>query len=73
MSPPKHIQDYSKPQANDSSAIDTTLQVSSFVLQVLQDGAQFSPVPFLQDAAGVALTILNAVQVRFCVEVTSTC
>jgi len=56
------VQDYSRPEAKDTSVVDTTLQVSSFVLQVLQDGAKFAPVPFLQDAAGVALTILNAAQ-----------
>lgn len=57
-------QNDTKAEAKASGLLDTTLEVSSLVLKTLQDGAQFAPVPFLQDAAGVALEILNAVQVR---------
>lgn len=38
---------------------------TSLALSTLQDAASLAPVPYLSEAAGLALGIWNAVQVRF--------
>ncbi|TFK61868.1 hypothetical protein BDN72DRAFT_903720 [Pluteus cervinus] len=45
-----------------SSKSDALLQVSSLVVSTLKDAASYAPIPGLQQAAGIALTILDAAQ-----------
>ncbi|KAF8987254.1 hypothetical protein BDQ17DRAFT_1258778 [Cyathus striatus] len=52
---------YNEPVDEKRSIVDTGLEISSLVLTTLQDAAQFAPVPYLQDAASLALSILNMV------------
>lgn len=40
---------------------DKFLQGGSFLLTLVQDAAQYAPVPYLQDAAGSVLYIFNAI------------
>jgi hypothetical protein len=47
----------SKPQ-------DLTLDTSDPVLTVVRDAARTAPLPYLQDAATLALVIVNVIQVR---------
>ena len=49
--------------SKSSKAVDTTLIVSEAVLSALGNAAGFAPIPFLREAAGSALSILQAVQV----------
>ncbi|KAF8626478.1 hypothetical protein AX17_006534 [Amanita inopinata Kibby_2008] len=43
-------------------AVDAAMDVTTVVLKTLTDVAKFSPVPYLSDAAGLALAILSIVQ-----------
>jgi hypothetical protein len=52
--------------SHTSERLDTALEVSSFVLATLKDAATLSSVPFLREAAGLALGILDSVQVGAC-------
>ncbi|KAF8995813.1 hypothetical protein BDQ17DRAFT_1330306 [Cyathus striatus] len=52
---------YNEPVDEKRSIVDMGLEISSLVLTTLQDAAQFAPVPYLQDAASLALSILNMV------------
>jgi len=49
-----------------TSQLDAVLEISSFVLTTLKDAASLSTVPFLKEAAGLALGILDSVQVGAC-------
>jgi len=51
------------PQKLGNSKTDTALDVSAVILTALRAAANLAPVPFLQQAAGVALEIFNTVQV----------
>lgn len=48
----------------DSNAQNLVLDTSDLVLTVVRDAARLAPIPYLQDAAGLALTIVNLIQVR---------
>ena len=43
--------------------VENSLDISNIVLTTLNDAASMAPVPYLQQAAGLALGILNIVQV----------
>ena len=43
--------------------VENSLEISNVVLTTLNDAASMAPVPYLQQAAGLALGILNIVQV----------
>ncbi|TFK61869.1 hypothetical protein BDN72DRAFT_903721 [Pluteus cervinus] len=49
-------------KSSKSSKSDALLQISSLVLSTIQDAASYAPVPGLQQAAGVALAIIDAAQ-----------
>jgi len=52
--------------SHTSERLGTALEVSSFILATLKDAAAWSSVPFLKEAAGLALGILDSVQVGAC-------
>ena len=54
-----------KPEGSEGcpSLTDSTLAISAFVLDALQHASQFAPIPFLQMAASVALSIVQQAQV----------
>ena len=47
----------------DSGAQNLVLDTSDLVLTVVRDAARLAPIPYLQDAAGLALGIVNLIQV----------
>ncbi|KAF8626050.1 hypothetical protein AX15_005104 [Amanita polypyramis BW_CC] len=48
--------------ASGSESLDIALDVSAVVLTTLKDVSRIPPVPFLSDAAGIAITIIGVVQ-----------
>lgn len=49
--------------ASSNAALEATFDISSTVLATLATAAQFTPLPFLQEASLLALEILNMVRV----------
>ena len=47
----------------DPSVQNLALETSDLVLTVVRDAARLAPIPYLQDAAGLALGIVNIIQV----------
>jgi hypothetical protein len=47
----------------NSSAQDLALDTSGLVLAVVRDAARLAPLPYLKDAAGLAVGIVNLIQV----------
>jgi hypothetical protein len=52
-----------KPPSPKPFSVDQALGIATSVMQTLQAAAEFSPVPFLSQAANSVIIILNAVQV----------
>lgn len=50
-------------RTNNLSSQDLTPDTSDLVLAVLQEAVRLAPIPYLQDAAGLALEIVNIIQV----------
>ena len=50
-------------RASGSDAQKLALDTSDLVLTVLRDAARLAPIPYLKDAAGLALEIVNLIQV----------
>lgn len=46
-----------------SEAIDTSLELSSIILTTLKDVSKITPIPLLWTAAGIAVDIIDVVQV----------
>jgi len=59
MSPMVH---YSSVAGPNAAAFDATFDISATVLATLTTAAQFTPLPFLQEASFLALAILNTVR-----------
>lgn len=57
----RHDQQHSK-GSKASERLDTVLEISSFILTTLSDAANFAPVPFLQQAAGLTLGFVQLAQ-----------
>ncbi|KAK7057617.1 hypothetical protein R3P38DRAFT_2842050 [Favolaschia claudopus] len=53
---------YSSVAGPNAPAVDKTFDISATVLATLTTAAQFTPVPFLQDASVLALALLNTVR-----------
>ena len=51
--------------ASASDTVDIMLDVSAVVISTLKNVSLIPPVPFLSDAAGIAVTIIGVVQVCF--------
>ena len=51
------------PRRSATSKVDTMLAVSDTIVSTLKNAGVFSGLPFMQEAASVALTILEIVQV----------
>ncbi|KAF8729441.1 hypothetical protein AX14_006097 [Amanita brunnescens Koide BX004] len=50
------------PSGSGSDTVDVSLDVTSVVLTTLRDVSSIPPVPFLSDAAGIAVNIIGVVQ-----------
>lgn len=59
-----HVYDLPMPSKHhtDSSKENLLLDTSDFVLTVVRDAARLAPIPYLKDAAGLALGIVNVIQ-----------
>jgi hypothetical protein len=60
MSPMVHYPSVAGPHA---AASDAAFDISATVFATLSTAASFSPLPFLQEACGLALVLLNTVRV----------
>ena len=52
-------------QKQQSSSVQTALDTTSLVLTTLRDAGRLTPIPYLQEAAALALGIVTTIQVWF--------